>query len=339
MASFYGTTSVGGASAGCGGDEGCGTVFKITPSGTLTTLYSFCSQANCADGIAPTAALVLTSNGDLYGTTSSGGAICCNGGTVFKMRLNGVLTTLHTFCSQGSGCGDGDRANALVQAANGDFYGTTQFGGPRGGGAIFKMTPEGVLKTLYGFCARRSCVDGYFPYAGLIQGTDGNFYGTTTAGGAENDGTVFAITPAGSLTLLHAFCSLSGCADGAIAIGALVQATNGNFYGTAEDGGGNGDGTIFSLSVALRPFVETQPTSGKVGMNVKILGTDLAGAASVKFNGVAAAFSVVSPTEITTTVPAGAATGTVQVTTPEAAHYREQRPISGAIKAVFRMKV
>lgn len=96
----------------------------------------------------------------------------------------------------------------------------------------------------------------------------------------------------------------------------MIQGTNGNFYGTTNQGGAKDLGTVFSLSVGLAPFVETQPTVGKVGTEVKILGTDLTGASAVTFNGMAAAFTVVSSSVITTTVPAGTSTGTVQVVTP-----------------------
>jgi hypothetical protein len=128
-------------------------------------------------------------------------------------------------------------------------------------------------------------------------------------------GTVFQITPSGTLTTLYSFCSQSGCTDSAGSVAALVQATNGELYGTAG-GGAYGNGTVFSLFVDLVPFVETLPTSGSPGAAVKILGTDLTGATSVTFNGVAAVFTVISASEITTTVPAGATTGTVQVVTP-----------------------
>jgi uncharacterized repeat protein (TIGR03803 family) len=111
---------------------------------------------------------------------------------------------------------------------------------------------------------------------------------------------------------LHSF----GGADGFDPMAGLMQATNGEFYGTTADGGANGFGTVFSLSVGLGPFVETQTTVGKVGAAVKILGTDLTGATSVTFNGTAAVFNVVAPSLITATVPAGATTGTVEVVTP-----------------------
>jgi uncharacterized repeat protein (TIGR03803 family) len=307
---FYGTTPMGG-DPGC--LYGCGTVFKITPSGTLTTLYNFCSQSGCPDGSQPYGALVRATNGDFYGVTDLGGAN--SQGTVFKITPGGTLTTLYNFCSQ-IGCTDGSNANQLVQATDGSFYGTTYSGGTNNQGTVFKITPSGTLTTLYSFCSQTGCPDGDVPVAALVQATDGNFYGTTTLGGANNQGTVFKITPGGTLTQLHSFCSQTGCPDGNAPVAALVLATNGTFYGTTNFGGTHNDGTVFSLSVGLGPFVETQPTSGKVGAVVKILGTDLAGASSVSFNGTAAVFEVVSSSEIKATVPADATSGRVKVVTP-----------------------
>jgi uncharacterized repeat protein (TIGR03803 family) len=303
---FYGTTLNGGAG-------GNGTVFKITPSATLTTLYSFCSQPNCTDGAQPYAGLVQATDGYLYGTTEGSGAN--GGGTVFKMTPSGTLTTLYSFCSQ-SGCPDGSDPEAgLVQAANGDFYGTTRVGGTNSGGTVFRITPGGTLTTLYSFCSQSACTDGSSPQSALVQATNGDLYGTTGYGG-NGYGTIFKITPSGELTTLYSLCSQSACTDGEYLVAALVQDTNGTFYGTTSSGGANGDGTVFSMSVGLGPFVETQTTSGKVGAAVKILGSDLTGATSVSFNGTAATFTVVSRYLITTTVPAGATTGKVQVVTP-----------------------
>src|ERR1039458_9489584 len=306
---LYGTTQYSGA-------NGYGTVFKTTPGGTLTTLYSFCSQSGCTDGYYPYAGLVQAANRDLYGTTAAGGA---NGdGTVFKITPSGTLTTLYSFCSQ-SACTDGLQPVAgLVQAANGDLYGTTLFGGAYSNdGTVFKITPSGKLTTLYRFCSQRNCPDGANPVAGLVQATDGNFYGTTVYGGANGGyGTVFKITPSGTLTTLYSFCSQSGCTDGEIPDAGLVQDTNGDFYGTTFSGGANDGGTVFRLSVGLGPFVKIRPPYGKVGAAIKILGTNLTGAASVSFNGTAAVFTVVSPSLITTTLPAGASSGKVQVVTP-----------------------
>ena len=160
----------------------------------------------------------------------------------------------------------------------------------------------------------------------LVQGMDGNFYGTTSEGGnstfcesSDGCGTVFTITPGGQLTTLYNFCSQANCADGESPAAGLVQDTDGNFYGTTALGGsGTGCdssscGTVFSLSVGLRPFVKTLPTSGKIGETVRILGTDLSDTTHVRFNHVEAAFKVISESEIQTTVPAGPTTGFVSV--------------------------
>ncbi|MGC1371699.1 MAG: choice-of-anchor tandem repeat GloVer-containing protein [Candidatus Sulfotelmatobacter sp.] len=194
----------------------------------------------------------------------------------------------------------------------GTTYGTTVgYVGKYGYGTVFKMNSSGTITTLYGFCALSNCADGTSPYAGLIQGTDGRLYGTTSFGGAHNDGTVFSITTGGTLTTLHSFDG----ADGLLPEAGLIQDTNGTFYGTAYGGGASNLGTVFSLSVGLAPFVETRPTSGEEGAKVIILGSDLISASAVTFNGTAATFTVISGTAIETTVPAGATSGTVSVTT------------------------
>jgi uncharacterized repeat protein (TIGR03803 family) len=298
---------------------------------------SFCSQSGCTDGEYPAGSLVqATNNGGFYGTTQYGGAY--GGGTVFKITASGTLTTLYSFCSQGYPCPDGETPLAgLVQGTDGNLYGITQYGGenagcnfPPCGGTVFKITPNGTLTTLYGFCAQGgSCTDGTNPVAALVQATDGNFYGTTQYGGSYNNcngdeacGTVFKITPSGTLTTLYSFCSQGyPCPDGEYPAGSLVQDTNGKFYGTTISGGaicyyGYGCGTVFSISVGLRPFVETQPAIGRVGGPVEILGTNLTGATSVNINGTAATFTVASGSLITTTVPEGATSGFVTVTTP-----------------------
>jgi uncharacterized repeat protein (TIGR03803 family) len=288
---FYGTTESGGAHL-------LGTVFKMTPQGTLTTLHSF----NSTDGSSPEAALIQATDGNFYSTTYNGGTE--GYGTVFKITSGGTLTTLHVFDDNAEG-----RAvtSGLVQTSNGNFYGTTTLGGPNSYGSVYTMTSTGAVSVLHGFDAS----DGATPNA-LLLATDGNFYGTTISGGASIDGTVFEITPPGALNTLHTFNG----SDGADSFAGLVQHTNGKFYGTTRVGGSKNDGTIFRLDVGLGPFVKTVPNASKVGAKVKILGTKLTGATSVSFNGVAAAFTVLSASEITTTVPIGATTGTVQVTTP-----------------------
>jgi len=308
---FYGTTGEGGP-YNCG--TPCGTIFSITPSGTLTMLHSF----DDTDGYYPWGGLVQAINGDFYGTTVYGGAnsSCAGGcGTVFKMTPQGVLTTLYSFCSQAN-CADGEYPYAgLVQATDGNFYGTT-YAGANGGGTVFKISQSGTLTTLYSFCSQTNCADGETPYDGLVQGTDGNFYGTTSQGAVNNGGTIFKVTPGGALTTLYSFCSQANCADGSRSIGGLIQATSGLLYGTTSSGGTGSDGTVFSLSIGLRPFVKTSPTSGNVGAAVIILGNNLVGATSVSFNGTAATFKVISASAIKATVPTGATTGFVSVTTP-----------------------
>jgi uncharacterized repeat protein (TIGR03803 family) len=259
---FYGTTSYGGIHDGCGlGYYGCGTVFKISASGQLTTLYSFCAQANCTDGVSPVAGLVQGADGNFYGTTISGGANCVSMGgcgTLFKITPKGKLTTLYNFCVQAN-CTDGNGPSTLIQAANGDFYGTTHSGGGTcfvgfSCGTIFKITPAGTLTSLYSFCSVSNCSDGAFP-AGMIQATDGNFYGTTGNGGINSDackwgcGTAFKITPVGKLTTLHEFCSQSSCLDGFYPNAGLIQASDGNLYGTTFYGGPTW-GTIFKINPA-----------------------------------------------------------------------------------------
>jgi uncharacterized repeat protein (TIGR03803 family) len=209
----------------------------------------------------------------------------------------------------------------LVPATNGGFYGTADFGGANDGGTVFRITSSGALATPYSFCAQSGCPDGDQPDS-LVRATDGDFYGTTYGGGGDNlYGTIFKITPGGRLTTLYRFCSQAGCADGVNPYVQLLQDTNGDFYGTTGNGGeycvtGGLCGTVFRLSVGLSPFVKTQTASGKVGAEVKVLGTNLTGATIVSFHGTAAAFTVVSPSLITATVPAGATSGIVEVETP-----------------------
>jgi uncharacterized repeat protein (TIGR03803 family) len=306
---FYGVTVKGGA-------NNDGTIFKITPGGTLTTLYQFCSNTDCSDGEQPAAGLVQAANGNLYGTTIYGGNLTCDPpydfgcGTVFSITPGGEVKTLYSFCSL-SNCADGEYPAGLVQAANGTFYGTTFQGGANGSGTVFKLNAADKLTTLHNFCSQTECTDGEFPVARMVQATDGNFYGTTSLGGDNYYGTVFEITAAGKLTTLHSFDGT----DGSNVYAVLFQATNGAFYGTTFTGGTDDYGTVFSLSTGLGAFVETLPTSGKVGVTVSILGTDLTGSKGVTFNGRAATFTVASKSRIKATVPAGATTGTVEVTT------------------------
>ena len=140
--------------------------------------------------------------------------------------------------------GAAPRYISLVQGVDGNFYGTTAVDGANGHGTVFKITPAGTLTTIYSFCAQSNCADGIYPYAGLAQDSKGNFYGTTSAGGANGDGSVFTITAAGALTTLHSFDST----DGATPYAGLLLAGDGNFYGTTGAGGANNYGTIFNIT-------------------------------------------------------------------------------------------
>jgi uncharacterized repeat protein (TIGR03803 family) len=324
---FYGTTWGGGANDN-------GTVFKLTPSGltseVLTTLWAFCSQSDCSDGSTPST-LIQATDGNFYGTTYGGGVVDGAGanGTIFKITPSGTLTTLYAFCPTSSypNCEEGADPNApLIQANNGNFYGTTTIGGssctiPTLCGTVFEFRPGGTLTTLFSFCSQTNCADGGAPFVGLAQGSDGNFYGTTSIGGANADGTVFKVTPGGVLTTLHSF---DNPYEGGYGENPVVQATNGNFFGTTMFGGNSNPlcgydfygtcGTVFSESVGLRPFVETVRISGKIGETVTILGNDLTDATHVFFNHTKAAFTIISASEIQATVPAGATTGFVSVT-------------------------
>jgi uncharacterized repeat protein (TIGR03803 family) len=301
---FYGTTSGGGANGG-------GTIYKLTPAGKLTTLYNFCSLPNCADGSLPYAGVIQDAGGNLYGTTDLGGEVTnCYGvtsqgcGTVYKLSPTGVLTTLYSFCSL-SDCADGDFPQGpLTLGSDGNLYGTTSYVEYSVTGTAFKLTLDGTLNTLHSFCSETNCVDGAYPY-NLIQASDGNFYGATL----ENGGSIYQITLAGTFTVLY-----TGSAS---EFTALVQDTNGIFYGAIENGGTKGDGSIFSFNMGLSPFVETETNWGKVGASISILGSDLTGATEVTFNGAEAKFTVVSASEIKATVPSGATSGTIQVTTPK----------------------
>jgi uncharacterized repeat protein (TIGR03803 family) len=287
---FYGSTADGGVSQ-------AGTFFKINTKGQFTN-YPLASTAN---GFWPMP-LVQGADGNFYTTFLYGGEN--NHGAVIKLTPAGTVTVLHPFTtSNGQGSFGG-----VIAGPDGNFYGTTQTGGTTDTGTVYRITPNGVYTTLHSFTGP----DGEAP-AGMVLGTDGNFYGLTNTGGAHNCGTVYQITPQGSLTTLYNFCSQANCADGT-GPGQIMQATDGDFYGTTLDV--NSAGTFFKLSMGLAPFIKTVPISGAVGRQVKILGNDLTGAISVTFNGKPSAFTVISATAIATTIPAGATTGSVLVTTP-----------------------
>jgi uncharacterized repeat protein (TIGR03803 family) len=229
---FYGTTTF-------FGDEGSGTVFKVSPSGSLTTLYFFSDY-----GEVPEAALVQGSDSNFYGTTTFG----VNGyGTVFKISASGAFASLYSFTNGDDGAYP---EAALVQGGDGNFYGTTSGdstgSGPSIYGTVFKINVGGALTNLYLFSSGN---DGNNPEGGLVQGSDGNFYGTTFSTAANaTQGTVFELSDSGAFTILQ---SLTASGVDGVGINRLVQGGDGNFYGTTYGGGaygGFGYGTVFKIS-------------------------------------------------------------------------------------------
>lgn len=235
----YGTTVYGGGSLAC--FNGCGTVYRVTPFGTETVLYSFGGNA---DGATPYGGLVLDPRGNLFGGTSFGGFFV---GTLFEVALNGQETLLHTF--QGSGTGDGSGAySSLVRDPQGNFYGTTYSGGSQcpqlgGCGTVFQLSKDGVETVLYSFAGG---TDGSFPFASLLRVQNGDLYGTTTFGGTYGQGTVFKLS-AGIETVEYSFI---GSSDGGIPAAGLISDNHGNLYGTTTQGGSYSHGTVFEISAA-----------------------------------------------------------------------------------------
>jgi len=248
---LYGTTGSGGGPTRDGG-----TAFSLRPDGNKwkqRVLYAFCALSQCTDGAGPHSALVMDSKKNLYGTTVLGGSTWFPAGVAFKLTTGGSESVLYAFCPSGN-CPDGDDPQApLLLDPSGDVLGTTHNGGANGGGladgTVFKIsgTQEQVV---YNFCALQSCADGAFPTAGLIMDQSGNMFGTTAfgggLGGGQGGGTVFQINGA-TEQVLHAFCSKPSCADGELPGAGLIMDASGNLFGTTEEGGANGLGTVFEL--------------------------------------------------------------------------------------------
>jgi uncharacterized repeat protein (TIGR03803 family) len=345
--SFYGTTQQ-------GGSANYGTIFTITQSGTLKYLRNL----SWSDGVYPTAPPIEGRDGNFYGTTSQGGL---GNGTAYKITAKGVFTKLCDFTTillvrapliqavDGNfyGTAEGgthsfgavfrvtstgkvtliynfdnshgaDPVGPVIQGSDGNFYGTTSDGGDTNGdGALFKLTPKGTITLLHTFNGS----DGSRPLGGMVQASDGNFYGATSAGGAQGDGTLFKVTAQGAFSLLFDFTfKTSGTAPQLT----LLQHTNGLLYGDTFDGGTviedgeqlNGQGTFYSLEEGLPPFVSLLPRAGKVGTLIGVLGQGFTGATNVSFNGASASFTVnASGTYLTAVVPSAASTGLVSVTT------------------------
>ena len=348
---YYGTTQAGGSHA-------AGTVFKVTPAGTLTTLWNF---ANGTDQSVPVYTTLYGQDGSMYGvsvgqyvgqygaffkvsatgvfknlsdftytnganpnlpiqgndlnfygTTQVGGDPTCKCGVVYKATSAGKITVLHAFKGYPT---DGNRPiGILAQGTDGNFYGTTYQGGANNQGTVFKISPAGVYTLLYSFNhSAGNPNDPDLPQAGLTLGSDGNFYGLGSAGGSKNAGAIFKITPAGSESVLYSFCSVT-CNDGFGPAAPLVLHTNGKFYGNTN-GNSLGGSAFYSLDMGFAPLVNLVNWSAKVGKTVEILGQGFTGTTAVSFNGVHAPFTNISDTYMTATVPAGALTGAVTVTT------------------------
>ncbi|MGB6691263.1 MAG: choice-of-anchor tandem repeat GloVer-containing protein [Terracidiphilus sp.] len=336
---LYGDTSK-------GGSRSQGVTFKITAQGAETVLHDF---SNSGDGASPVGALVLGSDGDYYGTTSSEPA------TFYKVTSAGKLTTLHTLTTA-----QGYQGGQLIQATDGNFYGGMSMGGGAGDdGTAFKVTPEGVVTVLHKF----DKTDGSDAAAGMVEvdsgafigtaahggtsddgviysltsagkfavvhkmdgptdgslpgvltaGSDGNLYGTSANGGsAKNCGTIFKVTPSNEFTVLYTFDGTHGCHPE----GYLTQGTDGKFYGLTNAGGAHDKGVFFSLDMGLGPFASLVTRSGSEGSKVGILGQGFSGSSVVRFGSVAAtAIAVTGSTFISATVPKDALTGPVIVST------------------------
>jgi uncharacterized repeat protein (TIGR03803 family) len=240
---LYGTTGAGGTNM-----YDAGTVFRFTTGGQFTVLHTF----NTNDGAQPEAPPIQAADGSWYGTTHYGaGGVW---GTVYKISPSGVFKSL----VQGFG-----HPSALTLGTDGNLYGTTLWpGGTKGGGTIFKITPQGTLNVLYNFAG--GSTDGWDPRGCIIQASDGNFYGTTYAGGTNNLGTVYKMTPAGVVKVIYSFENTSTNPAGNGPFAGLVQATDGKFYGATYGGGGlyGSAGVLFQVTSTptykvLYPFSAT----------------------------------------------------------------------------------
>ncbi len=237
---FYGTTVHGGVNAQ-------GNVFRMTPSGKITSIYSFCSKANCADGALPMRGPVLGTDGNLYGVTYEGGG-STNSGTIYKMTLSGKITTIYTF-SCGTTCTNGYTPTGISLGSDGNFYGTTTWGGAFYDGVLFKITPGGKFTLLHTFCSSANCADGQVPVFPPHQGTDGNYYGATNGGGTASGGggVIYKLTPSGAYSVVHSFCGDGSCNSGFYPT-TVVQDANRNLFGTTANNGSYNSGTIFEIT-------------------------------------------------------------------------------------------
>jgi len=273
-----------------GGHNGGGSIFKVSPAGTVTPLYIFCATKPCRDGSTPNG-IVLASDGNFYGTTRSGGA--ANAGTIFVVGpAGGSVGTLYSFCASKQVCTDGVFPEGeLIQGTDGALYGTTFLGGNHDGGTVFKITlagSGGVFTSLYSFCSKSpNCADGAHPLAGLVEANNGLFYGTTGGGGVgscagpddiQGCGTLFRINSTGSsFTTLYNFCVQPNCADGSLPETSLIQAADGKIYGTTGAGGlvegscTEGCGIAFNISKSGGPLTILHAFTSIEGVQIQNL--------------------------------------------------------------------
>jgi uncharacterized repeat protein (TIGR03803 family) len=340
---FYGATMFGGIGQ-------AGSVYRMTPDGTVTTLHEFTG----GDESHPQAPPVQSLYGDFYGTTSGDDS---HPGAVYKIDSSGVYTLLHTFTGKdGSGpvaplvqdpnnfwfygaaadsgpsnvgtlfrisstgqfevlynfdVGHGAYPVSMMRANDGNYYGAAYWGGSDSNGVIFKLTPGGAFSVLHYFNGN----DGSGPTGNLVQATDGDLYGTAGGGGAHGFGTLFRIDLAtGALQVLYNFELSSG--EGPVA---LIQHTDGYLYGDTSSGGTfNGtayQGTFFRYDLGLSSFITYLDCYGRVGETVTILGEGFTSGTEVLFNGIPGQVTEVEPTFLKVQVPLGATTGYLTATT------------------------
>jgi uncharacterized repeat protein (TIGR03803 family) len=230
------------------GGDGNDMVLSYTPPippASLVILHNFGDGSVVNDGAQPACSLIQAPDGNFYGTTNAGGI--AGNGTVFKMTPQGVITILHVF-QDDSVINDGSSPNGLVRGTDGNFYGTTFFGGGNGLGAVFEITPQGQVTILHSFGDGSVPNDGTGPSDSMIQGSDGNFYGTTPNGGSGGAGVVFKISSQGQYTILHNFGDGSVPNDGHLSSGRIIQGSDGNFYGETQQGGTAGFGTVYKMT-------------------------------------------------------------------------------------------
>ncbi len=293
---FYGTT------CGCpNGGSFAGTVYKLTPAGKLKTLHQFGRNA-FTEGVNPENSLVQGFDGTFYGTTTNQGTH--DRGTIFKITAAGKFTALHSFDDP-----HGSRTNApLVQGSDGRFYAPAEHGGKFGHGVVYKISPAGKYTPLHSL----DDSEGDNSFAGLVLATDGNFYGTAGLGGSTNNGTIYRFSPDRSFSVLYNFDGTTGNQPYVTSL----QHTTGIFYGATFAGGAFNEGVFYSFDVGLGPFVRLLPTVRKVGETVGILGQGFTGTTVVSFNGTSANFTIDSDAYLEATVPSGATSGSLTVTTP-----------------------